>query len=296
VSGVLLFDKPRGLSSNHALQAVKRLYRADKAGHAGTLDPLASGLLPVFLGDSTRFSSYLLDADKRYETELELGVTTRTGDAEGEVVERKGVQTSLDCIASVIERFRGPQTQIPPMYSALKREGTPLYMLARRGETVERLPRSIDIKLLNILEFSSPILRLDVVCSKGTYIRTLGEDIGEALGCGAHLRSLRRTATGGLRIESAVSLEALQELAEDERDRHLIAVDRLLENLPRIGLDAEPARRLLCGQNIPFQADHEGVCRVYGPDDRFLGLCDAVEGHLIPKRLMPDLTQSEASG
>ena len=191
VSGVLLLDKPVGISSNHALQAAKRLYRAEKAGHAGTLDPLASGLLPVLLGDATRFSGFLLNAEKGYRADVRLGAKTTTGDAEGEVLERRPVHAGQAEVEAVLSRFLGPQTQIPPMYSALKRNGQPLYELARRGETVEREPRNIEIFRLELQSWEPEKLVLDVSCSKGTYIRTLAEDIGEALGCGAHLIPVR---------------------------------------------------------------------------------------------------------
>ena len=289
VIGVLLLDKPTGLSSNTALQVAKRLYRADKAGHAGTLDPLASGLLPILLGDATRFSAYLLDADKRYLAEVALGATTETGDAEGAVLLRRPVEVSPERLAQVLARFTGTQTQVPPMYSAIKRDGTPLYVLARRGETVERAARQIEINSLNVIAFSGDRLTLDVRCSKGTYIRTLAEDIGEALGCGAHLTGLRRTAAGALDLSEAQTLEALEALSEDARDGLLIPAERLLEGLPRLDLDSGQTRLFLHGQTLTLAGDPAApaVCRVYGVDGRFLGLADAGEGRLKPRRLMP---------
>lgn len=284
------------MSSNHALQAVKRLYRADKAGHAGTLDPLASGLLPVLLGDATRFSSYLLDADKRYRARIQLGVTTDTGDAEGRVLERRVVDTSRAEVEAILPRFRGPQTQIPPMHSALKREGTPLYVLARRGETVEREPRHIDIKLLEVIEYESESFLVDVVCTKGTYIRTLAEDIGAALGCGAHLTELRRTATGALKVDEAATLDRLEGLGEEGRDALLVPADRVLGGLPRCDLDTDQQRRFLCGQTVPLASPAEGLQRVYGIDGNFLGLAEAGAGMLIPRRLLSDANQAAPSG
>ena len=284
---MLLLDKPVGISSNHALQAVKRLYRAEKAGHAGTLDPLASGLLPVLLGEATRFSGYLLDAPKRYEAEIHLGVTTTTADAEGEVIERKAVSAGRAEITALLARFVGTQTQVPPMYSALKRDGTPLYVLARRGETVERVPRAIQIHSLDLLSLIEHLLVVRVACSKGTYIRTLAEDFGAALGCGAHLSALRRTATGAFDLVQATTLDALAAMTEEGRDALLRPADAILGQLPRIDLD-EPAETRFChGQALAVQAIPPGVCRVYGADGRFLGLAEEREqGWLAPKRLL----------
>jgi tRNA pseudouridine55 synthase len=284
---VLLLDKPVRISSNHALQAVKRLFRADKAGHAGTLDPLASGLLPVLLGEATRFSGYLLDAPKRYEAEIHLGVTTTTADAEGDVIERKAVSVGRVEIAAVIARFLGTQTQVPPMYSALKRDGTPLYVLARRGETVERAPRSIEIHSLELLSLEEDRLVVRVACSKGTYIRTLAEDIGAALGCGAHLSALRRTATGAFDLAQATTLDALAAMVEEGRDALLRPADEILGQLPRVELD-EPAEARFChGQPIPMGTVPAGVCRVYGANGRFLGLAEERgQGWLAAKRLL----------
>jgi tRNA pseudouridine55 synthase len=284
---VLLLDKPVRISSNHALQAVKRLYRAEKAGHAGTLDPLASGLLPVLLGDATRFSGYLLDAPKCYEAEIRLGVTTATADAEGEVIERKAVSAGRDQIAAVIARFVGTQTQVPPMYSALKRDGTPLYVLARRGETVEREPRTIQIQSIDLLSIAGDRLGIRVACSKGTYIRTLAEDIGAALGCGAHLSALRRTATGAFDLAQATTLDALAAMDEEARDALLRPADAILGQLPRIELDEAAEARFCHGQPIPAARIPPGVCRVYGVGGRFLGLAEERDpGWLAAKRLL----------
>lgn len=288
ISGVLLLDKPIGPSSNHALQAVKRLYRADKAGHAGTLDPLASGLLPVLLGDATRFSGYLLDAAKAYEADIILGITTRTADAEGEILEQRAVTAGRAEIDAVLTRFLGIGKQIPPMYSALKRDGTPLYVLARRGETVQRAPRSMEISTLVLRSFDGGRLKLGIVCSKGTYVRTLAEDIGAALGCGAHLAGLRRTAIGALRLEDASTLDELESMTEFERDRLLVRADRLLGALPRIDLDEALAGRFCQGQVVAPSGVPGGISRVYGPAGRFLGLGEAAGGGLAPKRLLSD--------
>ena len=297
ISGVLLLDKSIGISSNHALQAVKRLYRAEKAGHAGTLDPLASGLLPVFLGDATRFCGYLLDSDKRYRADIRLGSTTRTGDTEGEVLERRPVDVSATQLARVLEGFLGSQTQIPPMYSALKRNGQPLYVLARRGETVERMPRAIKIRKLELLEFEGNRIVLEVTCSKGTYIRTLAEDIGAALGCGAHLGGLRRTATGAFELSQAVTLDALQALTEAERDTLLRPSDAILGGLPKAELNEADAARFCHGQILPLHGGKSGVCRVYAPPARFLGLGEiADDGSLIPKRLLGEAGKASPTG
>lgn len=287
ISGVLLLDKPVRMTSNHALQVVKRIFRAEKAGHAGTLDPLASGLLPIFLGEATRFSGYLLDADKGYEAQISLGVTTRTGDTEGEVLERRPVNVSEADLAATLQRFLGAQTQVPPMYSALKRDGTPLYVLARRGETVERAPRTIKISVLRMRAFNADQILLDVTCSKGTYIRTLAEDIGAALGCGAHLSGLRRTATGSFLLAQSVALDALMAMTETERDALLKPADAILGLLPEVELD-ERAAVLFCFGQVVFLPDSViGVCRVYAPSARFLGLGEvSAAGRLAPKRLL----------
>lgn len=292
-----MLDKSIGISSNHALQAVKRIYQAEKAGHAGTLDPLASGLLPVFLGDATRFCGYLLDSDKRYRADIRLGSTTRTGDAEGEVLECRPVDVSSAQLADVLERFLGSQTQIPPMFSALKRNGQPLYVLARRGETVEREPRGITIRKLDLLEFEGNRIVLEVTCSKGTYIRTLAEDIGTALGCGAHLGGLRRTATGAFELSQAVDLDALQALTEAERDALLRPSDAILGTLPKAELNEADAARFCHGQILPLHGGNSGVCRVYAPPARFLGLGEiADDGSLIPKRLLGEAGKASPTG
>ena len=212
VNGVLVLDKPRGMSSNQALQKVRWLLNAEKAGHTGSLDPLATGVLPLCFGEATKFSQYLLDADKGYETLAQLGVTTTTGDAEGEVLERRPVALTAEQIEAALQEFRGPIQQIPPMYSALKKDGQPLYKLARAGEVVEREARSVTIARLELLAWHGEQLRLAVDCSKGTYIRTLVEDLGQQLGCGAHVAELRRTQAGPFDLSQTVTLETLERL------------------------------------------------------------------------------------
>jgi tRNA pseudouridine55 synthase len=286
IDGALLLDKPLGLSSNAALQKAKRLLGAAKAGHAGTLDPLASGLLLLLFGEATKFAGPLLDAHKEYLATLKLGERTTTGDAEGEIVEKKPVKVGEKALADVLQRFRGEIEQVPPMHSALKHKGTPLYRLARRGEQVERAPRPVRISGLSVERFDPPSLVLSVACSKGTYIRTLAEDIGEALGCGAHLASLRRTASGRFRVEQAATLEVLQELDLDQRKQRLLALPALLEGLPRAELGAAEEERLRQGQTLKISGLHQGMCAVVRPDGAVIGLGTADgEGGLRPLRL-----------
>lgn len=287
VHGVLLLDKPLGLSSNDALQKAKRLYRAEKAGHTGTLDPLASGLLPLCFGAATKFSQVSLEADKAYRATLKLGVTTTTGDGEGEVVRERPVALDRAAVETACRRFLGEIDQIPPMHSALKKDGKALYEYARAGVEVERAPRRVAIHRLDIVSWQADALVVDVVCSKGTYVRTLAEDLGEALGCGAHLSALRRTASGPLRVEQAVTLEALAALDEPGRDALLRPADSLLAAWPEIRLGPEDAGRFLSGVRRPVvQADAPAV-RVYGPETRaFLGSAHITAGELIADRLL----------
>jgi tRNA pseudouridine55 synthase len=288
VDGVLLLDKPAGITSNTALQSARRLFSAAKAGHTGTLDPLATGLLPLCFGEATKFSADLLEADKTYEADLLFGITTDTGDAEGTVLERRPVTFKHSELEAVLPRFRGPLQQIPPMYSALKRDGKPLYELARQGIEIERQARAITIHELLLLDFSVDRCRLHVTCSKGTYIRTLAEDIGAALGCGAHLTALRRTAVGTLKIADAVTLAALQALAEDQRSIHLQAPDALLQTLPAVYLDEATTARFAHGNSVGVEAT-TGRCRVYTvhPQNRLLGLGEVdANGKLQPRRLV----------
>jgi len=283
IDGALLLDKPLGLSSNAALQQAKRLYGAAKAGHAGTLDPLASGLLLVLFGEATKFAGPLLDADKEYLATLKLGQRTSTGDAEGAVLQSREVSFSQETLAAVLERYRGEVEQVPPMHSALKHKGTPLYRLARRGEEVERAPRRVLIRELEAVRLEAAVLELRVVCSKGTYIRVLAEDIGEALGCGAHLGGLRRTASGRFRIEQAATLEALADA--EERRRRLLPLPALLGDLPRAELGAAEEARLRQGQTLKISGLHPGLCAVVRPDGAVIGLGSADEAGLKPLRL-----------
>ena len=288
VHGVLLLDKPLGLSSNDALQKAKRLYRAEKAGHTGTLDPLATGLLPLCFGAATKFSQISLDADKRYLATLKLGITTRTADAEGEVLLTREVSVTREQVEQACARFSGPISQVPPMHSALKRDGKPLYEYARAGIEVEREARLVTIHRIDILGGQDDVWTLDVRCSKGTYIRTLAEDIGAALGCGAHLSGLRRTGSGPLTLEAAFTLEQLAAMTEDQRDAALQATDMLLADWPVVRLDSEDAGRFLSGvrRRISSLADAPAV-RVYGPQAKaFLGSGHITAGELISTRLL----------
>ena len=285
VDGVLLLDKPQGMTSNAALQTVRRLFSAAKAGHTGTLDPMATGLLPLCFGEATKFSADLLDADKTYEAEVLFGVTTDTGDAEGEVLERCTPEFDQPALESTLQQFLGKIRQIPPMYSALKRNGRPLYELARQGIEVERKPREVTITELRLLEFSGDRCRLRVTCSKGTYIRTLAEDIGRFLSCGAHLTGLRRLGVGSLSLAKAVTPGHLNEISEEERRRWLLPPDALLQNLPMIILDALSAQRF-CHGNPIAASGQEGKCRVYC-NGRLLGLgMGDTAGLLQPRRLV----------
>ncbi|WP_313952096.1 tRNA pseudouridine(55) synthase TruB, partial [Accumulibacter sp.] len=275
VDGVLLLDKPTGMTSNSALQAARRFFSAAKAGHTGTLDPLASGLLPLCFGAATKFAVDLLAADKTYETELQFGVRTDTGDADGVAIERRPVNFGLTEVAAALSPFRGPIRQVPPMYSALKRDGKPLYELARQGIEVEREAREVTIHELLLLDFSGDRCRLRVACSKGTYIRSLAEDLGHALGCGAHLTALRRVAVGALRVADAVTLDQLAAYSEDQRSCWLLAPDTLLQSLPAVHLDDEAALRFVHGNPVSSSC-LPGKCRVYG-QDRLLGLGEVDE-------------------
>ncbi|MFY0992225.1 tRNA pseudouridine(55) synthase TruB [Halomonas sp. C05BenzN] len=291
VNGVLLLDKPKGVSSNHALQRVRRLFQAQKAGHTGTLDPMATGLLPICFGEATKFSAHLLEADKVYRTRVELGVVTDTGDAEGRVVERHAVPrlTETD-VEGVLEGFRGEIGQVPPMYSALRHQGRKLYELAREGKSVERAERRVTVYDARLLAFEGAAFELEVSCSKGTYIRTLAEDIGRALGCGAHISALRRLKTGPFTSEGMLTLDALEALpGQAEREALLLPVDVLVAHLPRLDVDVAAAGRLTHGQSarVGTGALAEGeVARLYR-DEAFLGL-GAVTGpqEVAPKRLL----------
>jgi len=284
IDGVLFIDKPVGLTSNGVLGVIKRLYNADKAGHTGTLDPFATGLLPVALGDATKFSGHLLDADKTYLATMRLGVTTATADLEGEVRQVRPVEVSDAQLTAALARYLGPISQIPPMYSALKRDGKPLYEYARAGETLEREARQITIHSLDLVAREGDSVSFRVSCSKGTYVRTLAEDIGEMLGCGAHLTALRREGTGGFELAGALTLAQLQEMDMPARLAALKPIDALISTLPSVQLGAELASRLRQGQRLPLQAA-PGLARAYGPEDRFLGLVRITNGVAHPERL-----------
>ncbi|GIL06935.1 MAG: tRNA pseudouridine(55) synthase TruB [Burkholderiaceae bacterium] len=289
VDGVLLLDKPGGITSNLALQKARRLLNAAKAGHTGTLDPIATGLLPLAFGEATKFSADLLEADKEYEATLALGVRTTTADAEGEVVETRPVAVTRAQLEAVLAGFTGTIEQTPPMHSALKRDGRPLYDYARRGIEIERAPRSVRIERLVLLAFDGAAARVVVECSKGTYVRTLAEDIGAALGCGAHLAALRRTRVGDLTLERAVTLAALEVMPAAVRREWLLPVDALLGDLPRIDLGDRQAALFAHGGQLDLGVPTEGPGRrrVYGPDERLLGLAELDErGVLNPRRLI----------
>lgn len=285
LDGVLLLDKPTGLSSNAALQSAKRLYRAAKAGHTGTLDPLATGLLPICFGDATKFAHALLDADKTYVALLRLGVTTSTGDAEGEVTSTLPVTASRQDVEAVMQRFVGRIAQVPPRYAALKRDGRKYYEYAREGVEIVRHPRSVDIRAIALLDWRANEVELRVACGKGTYIRALAEDIGAALGCGAHLRALSRTASGVFALADAISLERLQELSEPARDAALLPVDALVTGLARLDLDDGDALRLAHGQAIVQAGVEDGLVRVYAAGI-FAGVATVAGGVLRARRLV----------
>lgn len=296
VHGVLLLDKPLGLSSNDALQKAKRLYRAEKAGHTGTLDPLATGLLPLCFGAATKFSQVSLDADKRYLATLQLGVTTTTGDAEGEVLATEPVNVTREQVQAACSALTGPIKQLPPMYSALKKDGKALYEYARQGIEVERETRAITIHQIDIVEGDNSVWVLDVRCSKGTYIRTLAEDIGKHLGCGAHLKALRRTGSGSLSLEHSHSLEQLAAMSEQERDAALMPADRLLADWPEVTLNDEDAGRFLSGMRRRLNLADAPNVRVYGPPAHtFLGSGHVTAGELISTRLLSPIEVSALS-
>jgi tRNA pseudouridine55 synthase len=288
ISGVLLLDKPVGFSSNQALQKARWLYQAEKAGHTGTLDPFATGLLPLCLGEAAKFSGYLLDADKTYLAEVRLGIRTSTGDPEGEVLETRPVAVSEAAVRAVLPRFLGDQLQVPPMHSALKRDGRPLYEYARQGIELAREARPVVIHALDLVAIAGETLTLRVHCGKGLYVRVLAEDIGAALGCGAHLSALRRERVGPFSLAGAVTLPALEKLAMAERETLLKPVDVLVEGLASLDLDPESAWQLGHGQAIWRAGLRVGeVLRAYGPEGRFLGVVKVnADGKAAPSRLI----------
>lgn len=293
IHGVLLLDKPAGYSSNQALQRAKRLYMAAKAGHTGNLDPFATGLLPICFGDATKFSHTLLDADKTYHASVKLGITTTTGDTEGEVTSRRKAHILRADLEQALAEFTGSITQIPPMHSALKHQGKPLYEYARAGLEIERKPRQITIHEISLERFNDDEADIRVACSKGTYIRVLAEDIGKKLGCGAHLIGLRRLTTGGFRLQEAYTLEQLEAMSATQRDQCLLPVDALLQNLPVVELDEESAHYFRQGQPVwKSGVKPTGMLRAYTPRGEFLGMAENMgDGRIAPRRLLAS-TQS----
>ncbi len=290
IDGVLLLDKSLGLSSNQALQQVKRLYQAAKAGHTGSLDPLATGLLPICLGEATKFSHFLLDADKRYRALVQLGSTTTTGDVEGEVLSRSESNVSPAQLPAVLKSFIGEIKQVPPMYSALKHQGKALYEYARNGVEIERPARQVSIFSIELTGFNQTLqqFEINVSCSKGTYIRTLAEDIGQVLGCGAHLAGLRRLSTAHFRLEDSYTLEQLERMSADERDSILLPADASIVDLPRVELNADSAYYLLRGQSVwKSGMNIDGFFRIYHENGQFLGLGELdSDGKIAPRRLL----------
>ena len=293
IHGVFLLDKPQGMSSNDIMQKVKRIFQANKAGHTGALDPLATGMLPICLGEATKFSQFLLDADKRYLVTAKLGERTDTSDAEGQIVESRDVNVKTPEILTALERFRGNILQVPTMFSALKYNGKPLYEYARQDITVEREARPITIFELNFIEYNAPYLTLEVHCSKGTYIRTLVDDLGETLGCGAHVTMLRRTAVADYPTEKMLDWNALQALAEPQDlsllDALLLPMDTAVAKLPALTLNESQAQGIGFGQRVKFDnpARLQGQVRLFSHENRFLGVAVIDENNVIrPQRLV----------
>jgi tRNA pseudouridine 55 synthase len=294
LDGVVLLDKPLGMSSNQALQRVRHLYHASKAGHTGTLDPLATGLLPLCLGEATKYSGWILDAPKSYRATLCLGMTSDTGDGEGILTVGNPFAGDEKQVQHVLQSFLGIRQQIPPMYSALKVKGKVLYQLARQGESVVREPRTIQVHELELLDWHANQLTLVTTVSKGTYIRVLAEEIGDALGCGAYLSELQRVGTGPFQLSQAVTLETLEQESQSERDRHLLPVDSLLKGIPDQVLEVSLAHALSQGRVVEGNpAWAPGLYRAYDTQKRFYGLVQIDEpgGNVIPKRMMGERTQ-----
>ena len=287
VDGVLLLNKPRGLTSQQAVSRAKRLFQARKAGHTGTLDPLADGLLPIGLGEATKFSQFLLDADKRYRATLCLGIVTTTGDAEGDIISEQPVAVTMSQVASVLQRFVGPLQQVPPMHAAIKVAGRPLYAYARAGETITREPRSIVINDIQIIDFIDKNLTLRVSCSKGTYIRVLAEDIGATLGCGAHLSALTREGAGPLDLANTVSIADLEGMSLPHRLERLLPLETFAAGLRRHDVTADEERRIFTGQQVDLGATAvPGLCRLYGAAGAFFGIGEVSAGTLMARRLV----------
>lgn len=285
---MLLLDKPYGISSNGALQQAKRLYQAAKAGHTGNLDPIATGLLPVCFGEATKFSQFLLDAGKTYQATFKLGKTTTTGDSEGEVTSSHEVALTLGQVEQALKQFVGPILQVPPMHSALKFQGKALYTYARAGVEIERVARPVMIYSLSLDSFSGDELSVTVACSKGTYIRVLGEDLGRVLGCGAYMQALRRTRIGRFDIDQSITLDRLDGLDMAARDASLLPPDCLLDSFPKLTLDKDSTHYFRQGQAIwlPKQV-HEGVVVLYDENQTLVGIGEVAEdGKIAPKRLV----------
>ena len=293
VHGVFLLDKPQGVSSNDIMQKVKRLFKANKAGHTGALDPLATGMLPICLGEATKFSQFLLDSDKRYVVTAKLGERTDTSDAEGQVVQSREVNVAEADILAALPAFRGEILQVPTMFSALKHNGKPLYEYARAGVTVEREARPITIFELKFIDYQAPFLTLEVHCSKGTYIRTLVDDLGEALGCGAHVTMLRRLAVADYPIEEMMPIEDLALLADSfpnsELDRLLLPMDTAVASLPQLNLTTEQTKAVGFGQRVKFENTQalNGLVRLFSENGQFLGIAEITAGNIIrPNRMV----------
>jgi tRNA pseudouridine55 synthase len=295
LDGVLLFDKPLELSSNTALQKVRRLFQAEKAGHTGTLDPLATGLLPICFGEATKFSMALLDADKTYRALLRLGQTTTTGDAEGDITAEHPVEVQQSDVDAVLARFRGEIQQLPPMHSALKHLGKPLYEYIRKGETIERELRSVVIHELVLNSFSGNTMDITVRCSKGTYIRTLAEDIGAALGCGAHLIGLRRTAIAHFDLSDAYNWQQLAAMSDEERAACVLPLESLIPDMPKLQLDAVQIQRLAQGQRLGLDTGlPDGKVSLHGPQG-FIGVGLLQGRRLAPDRLLSGVAKQAAT-
>lgn len=290
IDGVFLLDKPLGFSSNQALKKIQWLFNAKKAGHTGTLDPMASGLLPICLGEATKFSHRLLDANKSYIAIIHLGVTTSTGDQEGEVVSEKKVALNEAQLKDTLKKFIGDMTQIPPMYSALKFAGKPLYEYAREGIEIERKSRLIKIYDIKLISIEESIITIEVDCSKGTYIRTLAEDIGETLGCGAHLKGLTRIQTRNFKLSDALTIEALEAMSMPSREKVLLPTDALLEGLSSIKLTMAQTEAIKKGQSIDFISENDKEVRLYSASGQFVGVGQSdLQGRLFPKRLIANI-------
>lgn len=300
IDGIFLLDKPQGMSSNDIMQKVKRLFNANKAGHTGALDPLATGMLPICLGEATKFSQFLLDSDKRYLVCAKLGERTDTSDAEGQVVQTREVQVEVEQILTALDAFRGDILQVPTMFSALKHNGKPLYEYARQGITVEREARPITIFELKFIRYEAPNLTLEVHCSKGTYIRTLVDDLGEKLGCGAHVTMLRRLAVANYPIEAMLPFAQLQNQAENQPlavlDRYLLPMDSAVASLPKLVLTAQQAKAVGFGQRVKFENTDNllGFVRLFSAENRFLGVAEIDPHSVIRPSRMVNYSESES--